>query len=199
MPIAVEEEFRRGGRTLLDFLTFCVMSIRMEPVFAFLAAEYRQNPTREKALALFDCFCAPDAPARLRHPAELLPPRNVRFASDVEVFRAPISSSQLAGATHQTHAEPPVPVDPALASPLPRHLALPPPRYLFDFLTDAFARLDPNPVDSPGADFDPTLSPVENLPGGRMTAGQRAFVDRIWQPRVRLELVRVGFWRIGNV
>jgi len=55
----------------------------------------------------------------------------------------------------------------------------------------AFARLELR--------FNPQLSPHENLPGGRMNAGQRYFVEKIWQPVVRRRLVTAGFWRIANI
>jgi hypothetical protein len=40
---------------------------------------------------------------------------------------------------------------------------------------------------------------MENLPGGRLSAGQRAFVETVWRPRVRPQLVAAGFWRAANL
>jgi hypothetical protein len=47
--------------------------------------------------------------------------------------------------------------------------------------------------------YDPSLTPHENLPGGRMTPGQKAFVERVWVPRVRPRLVAAGFRRIADI
>ena len=66
-------------------------------------------------------------------------------------------------------------------------------------LIQAMEKMSPDPIATPGHAFDPAQSPAANLPGGRMTAGQRAFVEGVWQPRVRPELVRAGFWKIADV
>ena len=47
--------------------------------------------------------------------------------------------------------------------------------------------------------YDPALSPHENLPGRRLTAGQKAFVENSWEPASRPCLVSAGFRRIANI
>jgi len=47
--------------------------------------------------------------------------------------------------------------------------------------------------------YDPTLTPEENLQGGRLNAGQRQFVENVWHPILKPRLVRAGFWRIATV
>jgi hypothetical protein len=187
VAIDVEAEFARGGRTLLDFLTYCVMARRLEPVFAYLVRDYRTRPTPAGALALFDSFLAPQAPARLTRVASHLPPRNIRFQMEVERFR-PVS-----GPTGS-----PAPTAGADRGGAPPPSSTPVPRYLFDVLVERM-REDQDPVLLPGKAFDPALTPAANLPGGRMTEGQRAFVERIWQPDVRPRLVAAGFWRVATV
>ena len=182
MAIDVETEFTRGGRVVVDFLTFCVMSIRLEPLFVYLVRDYRSRPTPGAALALFDCFCARDAPGRLRAlPAELLPPVNLKF--EREVGRFGDRSEVVPGAT----------ADEASVG------RVFPPRYLFDFLTEGMSAQGRDPVQEVGDSFDPSLTPAQNLPGGRLAPGQRLFVERIWQPKMRPRLVASGFWRIANV
>jgi hypothetical protein len=194
MPVArrsTEEHFTRGGKPLLDLLSFCVMSYRVEALFAFLVREYRMKPTPPGALALFDVFCAAQAPARMRA-LEVLPPRNVVFRSELERIRELWLASQgtrLPGAPLEEGIEGPI----ALPSPPVA------PRYVFDFVITHLQQLPEDPVGAAGRKFDPELSPAENLPGGRMTEGQRAFVERVWQPRVRPTLVAAGFWRVANV
>jgi hypothetical protein len=182
MAIDVEAEFRRGGKTMLDFLAYCVTAYHMEPIFAFLVGEYRTRPTTGRALALFDAFCARSAPARMRLVAEILPPRNVRFDREMRHRRQPSLAS------FDTAMPPAAPYQPPI-----------PPPYLFDFIIADMAGRADNPVVSPGRRFDPALTPAQNLPGGRMTAGQRAFVENVWRPRVKPMLVNEGFWRIADI
>lgn len=174
MPIDAEREIERGGKVLLDFLTYCVMAFRMEPVFAFLARDFRLHPTPAGAAALYDVFLAPEAGARLHAMAPHLPPRDLRLDREVRRLRPPSPG-----------ALPPSEV--------------PTPRHLFDGLLERMREREPSPILLPGQDFDPSLTPEANLPGGRMNPGQRAFVEGVWQPGLRPRLVAAGFWRIRNV
>jgi hypothetical protein len=74
-----------------------------------------------------------------------------------------------------------------------------PPRQLFDFIVDHLWQHADDPVRAAGLRFDPALTPAANLPGGRMSAGQAAFVEKVWRPVVRPALVNAGFWRIATV
>ena len=74
----INEVFTKGGKPLIDFLDYCVRSIQMDPVFLFLVREYRNGPTPAKAVALYEMFCAPNAPARISAQT-VLPPYDVRL------------------------------------------------------------------------------------------------------------------------
>ena len=47
--------------------------------------------------------------------------------------------------------------------------------------------------------YDPARTPMQTLPNGKMNAGQRQFVEQIWQQVLRPHLVAAGFWRIATV
>jgi hypothetical protein len=190
MAIDVDLEFRRGGKTMLDFLSYCVIAYHMEPVFAFLVGEYRMRPTPERALALFDTFCATMAPARMRLITEVLPPRNVRFDREMENRRQQLRAALDVDATLSTGK--------ADVAPICRQAPIPP-TYLFDFIVAHMASSSNDPISAPGRHFDPALTPAQNLPGGLMTRGQRAFVENVWRPRVNPMLVATGFWRIADI
>jgi hypothetical protein len=182
VSVDLDEVFRQGGARLIGLLDYCVFSVRMEPVFAFLVREYRSIPTPPRALALYDAFCAPGAPARLKAD-DALPLKDLRIRRVIEPVRQQWAQAQApAGGEEEGPARPANPAN-----------------YLFDFI---IARLKEDPDGSLQAvarQFDPSRTPLENLPGGKMSPGQRAFLEKVWQPRVRPCLVAAGFWRIANV
>jgi len=74
------------------------------------------------------------------------------------------------------------------------------PRYLFDAVVNELTDTAAEETLAAILDhYDPDRSPHENLPGGRMSAGQRAFVEQVWEPRLRPYLVAAGFRRIANI
>src|SRR5437867_2774371 len=83
LEMHLTEILAKGGEQRVALLRYCVMSITMEPVFVFLAQEYRLRPTHAAALALYDVFCARDALARIGV-MEALPPRNLQLQAAVE-------------------------------------------------------------------------------------------------------------------
>jgi hypothetical protein len=178
---AIHKMFRRGGKELIDLLDYCVRSIQMDPVFSFLAYEYRDFPTVPKAVALYEIFCAPQAPARISLD-DLLPPRDLRL-------RAALQPLQLHWNRFQAAQR-----DPAQ----PRPPVFLPPKFLFDatlveleLRTANFRKIRRR--------YNPQLSPIANLPGGKMSAGQRAFVEKVWEPRLRPWLAGAGFRRIATI
>ncbi|MPZ43797.1 MAG: hypothetical protein GEV05_10400 [Betaproteobacteria bacterium] len=179
---SVEEALHAGGRSRIDLLRHCVQSVTMEPLFVFLVDEYRQRPQHAAALALFDMFCAPGAPARLGAHA-VLPPMNLVLVAGTRALRAQWSQMQA--------AEPP-----AAEVAVPRTVPM---RGLFDSVARA-ATQDPD-----GAwarltrYYDPALAPSDNLPGGRMSTTQRHFVENVWKPVVRPRLVSAGFWQLQTI
>jgi hypothetical protein len=159
--------FSKGGRPLLDFLDYCIRSIEVDALFIFLVSEYRNGATRSKAVALYDLFCAPDAPARVSA-TKALPPYDFRLRETIRPLKA---ADIAAGAL--------------------------PPRYLFDFLV--FELQKTARMSTKLRRYKPSRSPIENLPGRRMSQVQLHFVQNVWQPIIRPKLVAAGFWRIGTI
>src|SRR5262249_22017522 len=84
--VDITEILVRGGAPRIALLRYCVMSVTMEPVFVFLTQEYRLRATHVAALALYDIFCAPDAPARVKA-GNVLPPRNLALLAAIRAIR----------------------------------------------------------------------------------------------------------------
>jgi hypothetical protein len=182
MAVNLDQTFESGGKPLLDLLDYCVRSVQMDPVFLCLVREYRLHPTAAKALAIYEVFCAPTALARISV-AHALPPGNRRIESAVAVLR------------QQTRA-----ADATLEQPRELRILPPlPPRYLFDFLVESLEHHAGSSLRKVRRKYNPRLSPIKNLPGGRMNAGQRMFVEKIWEPTLRPQLVSAGFWRVATV
>jgi hypothetical protein len=178
----IAEILSKGGEGRIALLRYCVMSITLEPVFLFLVQEYRLRPTHLSALALYDVFCAPQAPARIRSP-EALPPRDLHLSSAAGSIRrqsAALQSPDLGDESVQ------------ISITLPH-------RNLFDRIGDALQRDPQGHVARVARQYDPARTPHQNLPGGRMTAVQKHFVEEVWRPVVRPRLVVAGFWQIANI
>lgn len=180
--VDIGEILLKGGEERVALLRYCVMSVTLEPVFVFLTHEYRLRPTHGAALALYDVFCAPEAPARVKA-LGALPPRNLRLLAAAQSIRQQWTRLQSSD-------------DTAEGSSVPMSQ---PHRNLFDFVAET-VRNDPGgPYAQVGGRYDPRLTPQQNLPGGRMSAAQRRFVEKVWRPLARPRLVAVGFWQIANI
>ena len=182
--ISIDDTLARGGAERIALLRYCVMSVTMEPVFLMLVQEYRYRPTLDGALALYDMFCALNAPARLGAYA-LLPPRELTVGAAIEHIRSDWNAMRT----------------PVADSDADEHRATPstPARGLFDAIVRG-VRADPDGrLAALRAAYDPTLTPQENLPGGRMTPGQRQFVEGVWTPIVRPRLTAAGFWQMTTI
>jgi hypothetical protein len=182
--IDIADTLARGGSRRVDLLRYCVMTIAMEPVFLFAAGEYRLRPTHTGALALFEVFCDPRSQARLSA-YDLLPPRELALASEIARIRERWTAMQ---------APPPATDDEAA-----RTVPAGPGRGLFDTLVRGVRADAHGKLAALSAAYDPALSPAENLPGGKMTASQRSFVDNVWQPFARPRLAAAGFWQIAAI
>ena len=176
------EILTKGGERRIELLRYCVMSVTMEPVFVFLAQEYRLRPTHAAALALYDIFCAPDAPARVGV-VEALPPRNLQLQATAESIRQQWTQLQ----------SPPEADGRSTVSITVPH------RNLFDRVVEAVRNDPASRFAAAASRYDPRLAPLQNLPGGKMNAGQRHFVERVWRPLARLRLAAAGFWQIANI
>jgi hypothetical protein len=189
VPVEVMTVFKRGGRELIDLLEFCVLSVNKDSLFLFLTQEYQQRPTADAAVALYAMFCAAGSPATIS-PSGLLPPKDMRLENAIAPFRNNLLiRQQQLGADHaDADGDPPECTPPLL-----------PPRYLFDVLVPPITHGEETAIARLGRSYDPALTPHANLPGGRVSEGQRAFVEHIWSPIVRPTLVSAGFWRIATV
>ena len=171
-----------GGEQRVALLRYCVMSVAMEPVFVFLAQEYRLRPAHAGALALYDIFCARDAVARIGV-LEALPPRNLQLQAAIESIREQWT---------QLQSQPQADEHPGVAITSPH-------RNLFDRVADAIRNDPAGRFAEVGRRNDPMLAPYQNLSGGKMSAGQRHFVENIWKPLARPRLIAAGFWQIVNI
>jgi hypothetical protein len=208
LAVNVNEIFKRGGRGLIDFLEYCVLTVNKDLVFVYLVHEYQLRPTAIGATGLFDMFCAANAPAKISV-VSLLPPKDRRLEMAIEIYRARPSAegpnhapaeNSIASehGTSENDALSPPEALPDDAAPASRHVPLPP-RYLFDPIVQRITTDASASITAIEQNYDPTLTPHENLPDGRLNAGQRAFVEYTWLPIVRPHLVAAGFWRIATV
>jgi hypothetical protein len=148
-------------------------------MFVFLTGEFRFRATARGAVALYDQFLAPAAPARVSAD-DALPPRNPALPATVAPLRAAVNRLAAFLPTEDAPDPPPVPI---------------PAGYLFDSVAGALG----GSVAALAAEFDPDKGPVMSLPGGRMTARQRTWVERVWCKQVRPALVAAGFWRVSSL
>ena len=193
VPIDFEDLLTRGGDELLRFLHYCVYSVELAPVFVMLAGEYRLRPTVAGAIALFENFCAADAPARIAAEAVLFP-RDMRLDQSIAHLRR--QEKRFEDAAREVASQP------ASDSPGTRRPMPPPPApliYLFDHVVAHLLADAAGPVRAAARVFDPHREPLKNLPGGKLNAGQRAFLENVWRPRIRPRLVAAGFWRAATL
>ena len=180
MPIDIDAIFSRGGKDLIALLDYGVRSVRPDLLFVFLVQEYRQHPTTPKALALYDIFCAPHGAARVSA-LEMLSPNVLHLENAVRPLR--LNFAQVQEAVAKAVAAPPL---------------ILPPKFLFDAL-DLHLRKKSPALRSVKRRYRPDRTPLENLPRGRMNAGQRFFVERVWEPSLRPQLIAAGFRRMNSV
>ena len=181
--VDVAEVLSRGGEGRIALLRYCVMSIMPEPVFLFLVGEYRLRPTHRSVLALYDVFCAPGAQARVHSPAAL-PPRDLHLLATINSIRKQWAALQ---SPEQREDE----IRVAITVP---H------RNLFDRVAAALQQDDPDGALARVArQYHPDRAPHQNLPGGKMNAAQKHFVEKVWRPVARPTLVAAGFWQIADI
>jgi len=180
VPIDIDAIFSRGGKELIGLLDYGVRSVRPDLLFVFLVQEYRLHPTAPKALALYDIFCAPQGAARVSA-TEMLFPNALQLENTMRPLRQ--NFAQVQEALAKAAAAPPL---------------LLPPKFIFDAL-DLHLRKKSPALRSVKRRYRPDRTPLENLPRGRMNAGQRFFVDKVWEPLLRPRLIAAGFRRISSV
>jgi hypothetical protein len=180
VPADIDEIFTRGGKQLIDLLDYSVRAVQTDVLFVFLVREYRELPATPKAVALFDIFCAPQAPARLRDP-EILSPFYLQLEAAIRPMKSNLAEIQAAHAGAG--------IAPSLFLPQ---------KFLFDAI-DVQVRKKSSGLRAVEHSYRPDHSPLENLPGGRMSAQQRHFVEKVWEPDLRPRLVAAGFRRMGSI
>jgi hypothetical protein len=180
VAIDLDEIFGRGGKELIDLLDHAVRAVATDVVFLFLVEEYRMAPTAAKAVALYDVFCAPDALARLSS-TDRLPPASFHIDVSLRALRQNLSQRQQSQSQGLTLAP----------------LMLPP-KFLFDAIAND-VRKNSASLRRLKRRYRPERTPAANLPGGRMNAGQRFFVEKVWELNLRPRLVSTGFRRIGSI
>jgi hypothetical protein len=181
VKINIRKLISQGGRELIDFLDYCVRSVQMDPLFLFLALEYRNQPTTPRAVALYEVFCAPDAPARTSNPA-ILPPMDLRLEAANRPLKQDLIRVQAAQFGNSNPTTPLI---------LPPKCQFDPVVSNLEETSDCLRQIEQC--------YHPERSPLENLPGGAMTSAQRAFVERVWEPKLRPWLVAAGFRRIATI
>jgi len=180
MAVDLDDIFSRGDKGVIDLLDYAVRAVKPDLLFVFLVREYQWHPTAPKAVALFEIFCAAQAPARVSATA-LLPPDNPQLELALRPLRLNLAQ-----------------IEAARAGGLPTPPMLLPAKYLFDALA-LHLRKKSASLRSIKRSYRPERTPVGNLPGGRMNAGQRFFVEKIWESQLRPRLVAAGFRRVGSV
>ncbi|MCS7465283.1 hypothetical protein NZK35_01185 [Stieleria sp. ICT_E10.1] len=199
MPVCTKTIMQRGGRELIELLTHCVFSFNTDVLFLYCVGEYQLRPQAVSAIAIYDVFCAPTAPARISD-LSLIPPKDVRIEQTITQLRHAFQ-----GATCDPRQSDGVADDENAAagqdeSNPPDRPAVPlPPRYLFDSIASSLSVSEQAKIATLEDYYDPKRTPQENLPGGELTDVQRAFVDHVWTPRIRPYLVSSGFWRVSTV
>lgn len=167
----LSETLDRRSKGTLDFLDYCVRAMQLDPMFVFLAQEYRINPTIPKAVALFHTFCAPVAPAKVSvEPDE----------EQLQRMMGPITVTW-------TRMQAALVFGPGNAAP-----PMPPPPSLFDSLVDKIMRN--GVLGKMRRAYQARHDAVEET-----NRVQEHFVERIWRPIIRPHLVSAGFWRIAEV
>lgn len=177
MSIDINEFFQRGGRELVDLLEHVVLSVNMDALMLYLIREYRFQPRAKAAIALHDVFCAAGAPARISE-LSVIPPKEFRIDRSIAAFRTPETPSS-SGNESEVDFQPPC--------------------YLFDPIAHQLTSGPATRIAKLEQSYQPERTPVENLPGGQMSAGQRAFVNGVWTPSVRPYLVSAGYWRVATI
>jgi len=167
----VLETLDRRSKGTLDFLDYCVRAMQLDPLFLFLAQEYRINPTIPKAVALFHTFCAPVAPAKVS-----IEPDHDRM----QHLMRPITVTW-------TRMQAALVFGPGNAAP-----AMPPPPSLFDAIVEKIMRAGVIGKLKGAYQARHDVSEENNRV-------QQHFVEKIWRPIIRPHLVAAGFWRISEL
>ncbi len=177
-----------GGAQAIALWQYCVRSVNPDALFMLLLEEYRLRPTHQALLALFDAFCAPQALAQISAAVGLS--HNSMFMQQIQRLREEWQAQQEYQQLRRSLPQEELPPPPRSSQPY---------RSLFDTLQKQLLDNPDSGWQQARRNYDPAKSTSQNLPGGDMTPAQRLFVTRIWQPRLRPQLVAAGFWKLATV
>ena len=158
------------------FLDFCVRSGEMDPVFVCLAKDYRENPTICKAVALYDIFCAPASPAKVRAD-NFLPPKDMRIQNAMRPIKLNWTRLQAA----------------LVFGPSNTIVPLHPPESLFDALCTHLEKSEA--VRNAKRRYQAQQRRTRHAPRA-LSAFQQHFVEKIWHPIIRPHLLAAGFFQL---
>ncbi|MEO1527509.1 MAG: hypothetical protein AAFX06_18935 [Planctomycetota bacterium] len=200
MPIQLDPLFSGGGRPMIDLLSHCVRSVNTDALLLYFVNEYRLRPFASAAIALYDVFCSLDS-AGCIHERSMIAPRDLRLQQSIEPLRSSLNAIDRStrepaspDVDNETVEGPQADADAEMATVVGPPM---PPPYLFDHVCRAVR--SGSHVRELEMKYDVTRSPNENLPGGEMSASQRAFVDNTWTPHIRPYLAAAGFWRVTTI
>lgn len=156
-----------------DFLEFCIRAGGMEPLFIRLVGEYREAPTICKAVALYDIFCAPCAPAKV-NADPLLPPFDMRIQKAMRPIKLNWTRLQAA----------------FVFGPSTHICSKAPSRSLFDGIVDYLANSETvrdlkRRYREVVAEGEGRFAPIDHF--------QQHFLERIWNPIISPHLLAAGF------
>ncbi|MCO8121541.1 hypothetical protein NHH03_07325 [Stieleria sp. TO1_6] len=192
----IQQIFDRGGRELIDLLEHCVLAINTDALLLYLIREYRLQPRADAAIAMHDLFCVVGAPAQISM-LGMISPKDMRLSRAVDPLRrpSPVAPVQQTDAALEVDSDQFNPQERSASHPA----AVLPAKYLFDSIAQQLNAGTDSKIALLQQSYCPDRTPLENLPGGQLTAAQRAFVDNRWKPLIRPHLVAVGFWRLSTV
>ena len=187
----IQTIIKSGGMGLQNLLEFAVMSQNFDFLFVHLVGEFRLRPSVVSAVTLYEIFCAPEAQMRISCDA-LIPPKDIRLSHHVRPLQLALEDSrdraELANANDSSEPD----------SATPPSVMVPPPKYLFDSQVQCLT-VDESARYSAILQYDASLTPAENLPGGEISRGQRNFIEFVWHPQIRPRLSDAGFWKMAAI
>jgi hypothetical protein len=170
---------QRGGAPCIDFLDFCLKCAKLEALFVYLVElEYKIKPTKTRALALYDVFCAPNAPLRVNCD-QFLPPIDTTLSTAIQAVRAEQQqASQMSKIMRKLTANTRVP-----------------PFLIFDRVVEAVFgnHGNENCITDICRSYDPGNSVSENLKKGRIGDSSITFAGAAWVGMPRNTLLAAGF------
>jgi len=151
----------------------------MEPLFIRLVEEYRCAPTVCKAVALYDIFCAPCAPAKV-NANPCLPPLDARIQKAMRPIKLTWTRLQAA----------------FVFGPSSHVSSKAPPRSLFDSIAAYVVNSDTLRILRRRYEACATR---EETPASPLNGLQEHFLERVWIPIISPHLLAAGFSELPDL